>query len=285
MRKLNLIGLALFVISAVVYGQSGTDKSEVSWESGAEKFFVDPTTVRTGIGTTKPICALDVVGRIRSRHPKRRFPFTKHHDRATFVVQGFDGSTWKTSMLLKPAYQYFSGNLGIGVMMPEEKLDVAGVVKMNGFKLPTGAVDSYVLTSDSNGTGSWQSIPLQWSQNGDDIYFNTGQVCIGVTTPQSALTVNGTITAKEIEVQVDILPDFVFEDNYKLMSLNKLEKHIKKEKSLPGIPTSREAVEEGLKLGEMQAKLLEKVEELTLYVIEQNKEIAELKEKISKLEK
>ena len=69
------------------------------------------------------------------------------------------------------------------------------------------------------------------------------------------------------------------------MPLDKLERHIKEEKSLPGIPPSDEAIEEGVKLGEMQAKLLEKVEELTLYVIEQNKEITELKERISELEK
>jgi len=113
-------------------------------------------------------------------------------------------------------------------------------------------------------------------------YF-AGKVGIGTQNPQSKLAVNGTITAKEIEVQLEGWPDFVFEDNYKLMPLNKLEKHIKKEKSLPGIPTSKEAVEEGLKLGEMQAKLLEKVEELTLYVINQNKELTELKKEVGNL--
>jgi hypothetical protein len=115
-------------------------------------------------------------------------------------------------------------------------------------------------------------------------YF-AGKVGIGTDDPQSKLAVNGTITAKEIEVQLTGWPDFVFVDNYKLMPLNKLEKHIKKEKSLPGIPTNKEIKENGIKLGDMQAKLLQKVEELTLYVIEQDKEIAKLKERIAELER
>jgi hypothetical protein len=69
------------------------------------------------------------------------------------------------------------------------------------------------------------------------------------------------------------------------MPLDKLEKHIKANKSLPGIPTEKEVLENGVKVGDMQAKLLEKVEELTLYVIELKKENEELKDRISALEK
>jgi len=97
------------------------------------------------------------------------------------------------------------------------------------------------------------------------------------------LDVNGTIRAKEIKVETG-WSDFVFADNYKLMPLNDLEKHIKANKSLPGIPTEKEVLENGVELGEMQSKLLEKIEELTLYVIELKKENEELKERISALE-
>ncbi len=113
---------------------------------------------------------------------------------------------------------------------------------------------------------------------------SSGYVGIGTTSPDYKLDVNGTIRAKEIKVETG-WSDFVFEDNYQLMSLNKLAEHIKKEKSLPGIPTEKEVLEGGVNLGEMQAKLLEKVEELTLYVIELKKENEELKERISALEK
>ncbi len=186
---------------------------------------------------------------------------------------------------------FSSGNVGIGInTLPEEKLEVAGTAKINGFKLPTGASDGYVLTSDSSGVGTWQlgggggGASLWLQSGGSDIYYNTGNVCIGTDTAESELTVDGTITTREMKVQLTGWPDFVFEDNYKLMPLNKLEKHIKEEKSLPGIPKNKEVVKEGVYVGEMQAKLLEKVEELTLYVIELNKEVEGLREENKKLE-
>jgi hypothetical protein len=98
------------------------------------------------------------------------------------------------------------------------------------------------------------------------------------------LAVNGAIRAKAIKVETG-WSDFVFADNYKLMPLDKLEKHIKVHKSLPGIPTEKEVLENGVELGEMQAKFLEKIEELTLYVIELKKENEELKSRISALDK
>jgi hypothetical protein len=183
---------------------------------------------------------------------------------------------------------FSTGNVGIGTS-PTEKLHVNGTVRMSGFKLTTGAANGYVLTSDSNGVGTWQlgggGGASLWSQNGSDIYYNTGKVGIGVTNPQSELTVNGVITTKEMKVKLTGWPDFVFADNYKLMPLNKLERYIKREKSLPGIPESKEVTKEGVNVGELQAKLLEKVEELTLYVITQNKELTELKKEVGDLKK
>ena len=118
-----------------------------------------------------------------------------------------------------------------------------------------------------------------------------GNVGIGTDNPDYKLDVNGTIRAKEIKVETG-WSDFVFADSYKLMPLDKLEKHIKANKSLPGIPTEKEVLEGGVNLGEMQAKFLEKIEELTLYTITQEKRLAqlekenkELKTRISALEK
>jgi len=198
-----------------------------------------------------------------------------------FTTNG--GSSWKSILKILD-----NGNVGIGNTNPGYPLDVNGIVQMTGFRLPTGAANGYVLTSDSNGVGTWQpggGGGALWSQNGNDIYYNTGKVGIGVTDPQSELTVNGVITTKEMKVKLTGWPDFVFANNHKLMFLNKLERYIKKEKSLPGIPRGKEVVEEGVYVGEMQAKLLEKVEELTLYVINQNKELTELKKEVGNLRK
>ncbi len=115
--------------------------------------------------------------------------------------------------------------------------------------------------------------------------FSNGYVGIGTTSLQSELTVDGTITTREMKVKLTGWPDFVLGGNYKLMPLAKLEQHIKKEKSLPGIPKTVEVEKEGVLVGEMQAKLLEKVEELTLYVIELNKEVQDLRKENEELKK
>ncbi|MGC9332014.1 MAG: hypothetical protein ACP5DZ_09105 [Bacteroidales bacterium] len=90
-------------------------------------------------------------------------------------------------------------------------------------------------------------------------------------------TVNGIVKCKEVEI-VDNVPssDYVFKDDYELMPLDSLESFVKTNKHLPGIPTEAEVLENGIDLGEMHKKLLEKVEELSLYIIEQEKRIRAL---------
>jgi hypothetical protein len=116
------------------------------------------------------------------------------------------------------------------------------------------------------------------------IIRENGNVGIGTDDPGNyRLAVNGHIRTKEITVESD-WSDFVFEDDYELMPLDRLEQHIKVNKSLPGIPTEEEVLKGGVKVGEIQAKLLEKVEELTLYVIELKKENEKLQKRITALE-
>lgn len=116
---------------------------------------------------------------------------------------------------------------------------------------------------------------------------NTGNIGIGVTTPQAKLDVNGTIRAKEVKIEATGWSDFVFNKDYRLPSLQSVEQYIDENGHLPGIPSEKEIMKEGINATEMQAKLLQKIEELTLYVIdlkkenqEQNKTIQSLKELI-----
>ena len=78
--------------------------------------------------------------------------------------------------------------------------------------------------------------------------------------------------------------DFVFKDDYKLKPLDKVAEYVEKHKHLEGIPTEAEVKKNGVSVGEMQAKLLQKVEELTLYTIAIKKENDELKTKMCELE-
>jgi len=98
------------------------------------------------------------------------------------------------------------------------------------------------------------------------------------------LAVNGNIHAKEVKVDLSSWPDYVFKKEYELLSLEELEKYIKNQKHLPNIPSANKVLKEGIKLGEMNKKLLEKIEELTLHIIQQNKKIKNAEKKNSSLE-
>ena len=92
---------------------------------------------------------------------------------------------------------------------------------------------------------------------------------------------DGKVICEELKVELEAAwPDYVFAPDYDLMPLRDLEKDIKKHRHLPGIPSASEVKREGIEVGDMQAKLLQKIEELTLYIIEQEKRIMQLEEYI-----
>jgi hypothetical protein len=100
-----------------------------------------------------------------------------------------------------------------------------------------------------------------------------GNVGIGTTNPTEKLAVNGKIRAKEVIVESSGWSDYVFADDYKLQSLADVEAQIKTNKHLPGVPSAQEVAEKGVSVGDMQAVLLAKIEELTLHVINQQKQL------------
>jgi len=116
--------------------------------------------------------------------------------------------------------------------------------------------------------------------------YISGDLRIGTSTAATGykLSVNGKIACEEVLVQdMASWPDYVFKSDYKLMSLEQLEQNIKENGHLPGIPSASEIENNGLHLGNMQKQVVEKVEELTLYTIEQGKMLQELKKEIDAL--
>jgi hypothetical protein len=119
-----------------------------------------------------------------------------------------------------------------------------------------------------------------------DIYItDQGRVGIGTTSPGTfRLAVEGKIGAREIRVTLDNpWPDYVFTPQYQLQSLPSVEEFIKKHGHLPNMPSAKEVKENGIELGNMSSKLLEKIEELTLYIIELKKENENIREELKSL--
>jgi len=132
------------------------------------------------------------------------------------------------------------------------------------------------LTTDNSGSTPYVRLHIH----------DNGKIGIGTEVPQSELDVRGKIIASEVEIKV--LPtggaDFVFKPNYNLMPLSEVESYVQKNQHLPEIPSEKEMIENGLNVNEMQIKLLQKIEELTLYVIEQEKKIEKQNKRIKYLE-
>ncbi|WP_373125549.1 hypothetical protein [Bacteroides sp. HPS0048] len=116
----------------------------------------------------------------------------------------------------------------------------------------------------------------------NSILVTDGNMGIGTTNPQNKLDVNGTIRAKEIKVESD-WADFVFKKDYKLPTLKEVETHINENGTLPGIPSEAEVKANGVNLAETNALLLQKIEELTLYIIQQEKRMESMEAEIKSM--
>jgi hypothetical protein len=190
------------------------------------------------------------------------------------------------------AFMYFNSNGFVGVNT-KTPIGVLHVKMQNnntaqGFTLESynGSSQWHILAEATTGT-EWGDRPLLFysKQSGYIMSLDgNGNVGIGKTNPQNKLDVNGTIRAKEVKVEAN-WADFVFEEDYDLRSLSEVETFIQKNQHLPEIPSEEEVKTNGISVGEMNAKLLQKIEELTLYVIEQNRQNQKQATEIQSLKK
>jgi len=142
------------------------------------------------------------------------------------------------------------------------------------------------VTVESNSGGTQTLSDTEINDNLKMIIRSDGKVGIGTVSPQYELDVAGIIRGCKVKANnFNGWCDYVFDKDYKLQSLSELEKYIKQNKHLPDMPTEKQVLENGIDLGEMNMKLLQKIEELTLYTIKQQKMIDKLKKEVDLMKK
>jgi len=220
--------------------------SSPRWANGPNKLFPTCPQVDVGIGTDTPLHKLHVNGA-----------------------------------------SYFTGTVGIGVEPNINSMIFTKSTKEIGHCIdhtsstPFGySFNAIVHDEQTKGFGLYSTV---YNKDVFTVYSN-GKIELSNSTQKIfQIEPNGLIRGRQIKLDLSSWADYVFNDNYALMPLEDVEKFIQKEKHLPNVPSEAELIETGLDLEEMNTILMEKVEELTLYLIEQNKQVKELKERVLEL--
>ena len=217
-----------------------------------------------------------------------------------------------------------NGNVGIGLTNPREKLHISGPIRGDGtngaLRIRTDMGTTEIGPTDpgysrfnttlsafyfnkkiiiESGTiSSSINVPLYFKIGDTSIpmYIRTnGNVGIGTLTPQYKLDVEGSLHAQTLNVDSVLCAeeiivrtngaDFVFADDYQLLPLSEVKAFITENKHLPEIQSAQEMQENGVSVSELQTQLLQKIEELTLYILQQEETIQELRQEVEKLKK
>jgi len=187
---------------------------------------------------------------------------------------------------------YNTGNVGIGTDNPTADLQIEGrclIRNLNGEDAFDVVNDAPANSLSSNTDLIWGRYKYRQDANPRILHFSTwdetkGRREIFTLRNNGNVQVGGTVICKKIIVKENPWADFVFNKTYIPIPLNELEAYIKQNKHLPNIPNEKQIKTKGLDLGEMQKLQMQKIEELTLYIIQLNKENERLKERILKLE-
>lgn len=190
-----------------------------------------------GIGINDPNAKLEIRNELRVRLAATSV--TKNV--ARIIPLGYSGSTGAMNWCIRGVYQYWNG-----VSNNDEGGDLDIIKSLNR---------NTILATKSDGS------PL-------------GNVGIGITNPTEKLVVDGKIISEEIKVEIVNGPDYVFDKDFDLITLSEVKAYIEEHNHLPEIPSAKEMEANGVDLGEMNMRLLQKIEELTLYTLAQEKQLA-----------
>jgi len=234
-----------------------------------------------------------------------------------------ENSEWRGSLIMKISYHVTSWGNGVSFINVQLKNNINQFV--GGWKdISSSNAERYIIIwlkgggttyhyisnnvsfpapviyDGTNGQIAYQEIngPLHTYKTVPDTNFNpngmnydgdfsiNGNLGIGTVAQGAKLAVKGKIIASEIAVtDISNIPDYVFKSYYKLMSLNHIEEFIKQNQHLPDVPSEKEFKEKGMNMVEMNTLLLKKIEEMTLYIIDINKQLQAQDKKIKKLKK
>jgi len=241
-------------------------------------FLSDTREGNVGIGNTNPQAKLDVTGSFRAWYAEITRMLNAQNatidktlttkdlkaESATITTLtattlnipslNLDNITVKTATVTENSN--LNGNVTVGTTTQPAQLDVNGAVTAKSANI-TGALSAQSATL----TGA----------------LNAQSATLAGTLNSQTANVNGKIKAKEVEVTLAGWPDFVFSKEYKLPALSEVEQFIIDNNHLPNVPSAAEVENNGVNLGEMNAILIQKVEELTLYILDLQKQINELK--------
>nr|WP_320120078.1 hypothetical protein [uncultured Marinifilum sp.] len=252
----KLTSIALFVC-AIIYSEITHAQSNLFPASG-----------RTGIGTTSPFTPLDV----------------RTNESAGIPVASFGNTFANYSREVEDNRPFaIKRNVNNGEAVYTFIQDTEAIYEYRNDEASNRMVFRLVNTDTETGGGvnanRNEVMILHGNGLGGGVSVGSGNLPFGYR-----LSVDGKIIAEELQIkQSTTWPDFVFEDDYQLRSLSEVKEFIDENKHLPDIPSEKQVKEEGISVGEMNAKLLQKIEELTLYLLEQNQRLDAQESKIKEL--
>lgn len=243
------------------------------WNNGPNKLYTECSGVRVGIGTNSPEFTLDVRGDAKT---------TGHLWANQSLSIGANINTFsKLNIVNSNRTAIIQGNT-VGNTKPYQRLmffeyDNTDTKILEVINTATGITPFSLHT---NGTMDINNGTVRIFHLGTDGQLSLRNNSIETFRVES----NGMVRARKVKVDSETWADYVFDENYKLLPLNELEIFLKLNKHLPSIPSEQQVKEEGIDVTEMNVKMMEKIEELTLYLIQQNKEIEKLKAELQKLQ-
>jgi hypothetical protein len=244
--KKTLLFLTFIIFSTIIA------RAQSQWTSSGTNIY-NNNSGNVGIGTTNPSAILSVKG---SALPTPQWSgYTSSMQVGELIIQDYN---------VIPQ---------VGIMQNVYWDGSANKYILNGYASQmymgaNGAISFSVYNSGTSGS------PVSGTGIAMTI-ANNGNVGIGTPSPDTKLAVNGTIHSRSVLIDLNGWSDYVFKKNYRLPSLSEVKTYIDQNQHLPEIPSEQEMVKKGLDVSEMNKLLMKKVEELTLYLIEKDKELKE----------